>query len=86
MHVVTSFNYVLHTCSYLMGLKCILYIVLLCCECRHSHNGWSQDVQIRGSLMYTVEPPNKGHVGDNTNSAVVSFVERLPSLRRFKMY
>ena len=29
----------------------------------------------------TVEPPNKGQVGDNINSAVVSFVERL-----FKMY
>ena len=34
----------------------------------------------------TVEPPNKGHFGDNINSAVVSFVERLSSLRRFKMY
>ena len=29
--------------------------------------------------VYTVEPPNKGHVGDNINSAVVSFVERLSS-------
>ena len=29
--------------------------------------------------MITVEPPNKGHVGDNINSAVVSFVERLSS-------
>ena len=27
----------------------------------------------------TVEPPNKGHVGDNINSAVLSFVERLSS-------
>ena len=27
----------------------------------------------------TVEPPNIGHVGDNINSAVVSFVERLSS-------
>ena len=26
--------------------------------------------------LYTVEPPNKGHFGDNINSAVVSFVER----------
>ena len=34
----------------------------------------------------TVEPLNKGHIGDNINSAVVSFVERLSSLRRFKMY
>ena len=25
----------------------------------------------------TVEPPNKGHFGDNINSAVVSFVETL---------
>ena len=34
----------------------------------------------------TVEPPNKGHFGDTINSGVVSFVERLSSLRRFKMY
>ena len=35
-----------------------------------------------------VEPLNKGHVGDNINSAVVSFVyiERLSLSRRFKMY
>ena len=25
-------------------------------------------------LTNTMEPPNKGHVGDNLNSAVVSFV------------
>ena len=25
----------------------------------------------------TVEPPNKGHIGDNVNSAVLSFVEGL---------
>ena len=36
--------------------------------------------------VYTVEPPNKGHLGDNINSAVLSFVERLFSSRRFKMY
>ena len=36
--------------------------------------------------IYTVEPPNKGHFGDNINSADLSFVERLSSLRRFKMY
>ena len=36
--------------------------------------------------IYTVEPPNKGHFGDNINSAVVSFVESLSSSRRFKMY
>ena len=35
-------------------------------------------------LLYTVEPPNKGHVGDNINSAVLSFVERLSSSRRFR--
>ena len=28
---------------------------------------------------YTVEPLNKGHVGDNINSLVLSFVERLSS-------
>ena len=32
-------------------------------------------------MVYTVEPraPNKGHVGDNINSAVLSFVDRLSS-------
>ena len=34
----------------------------------------------------TVEPLNKGHFGNNIISAVVSFVERLSSSRRFKMY
>ena len=28
-----------------------------------------------------MEPPNKGHVGDNINSAVLSFIERLSSFR-----
>ena len=28
---------------------------------------------------YTVDPPNKGHTGDNINSLVLSFVERLSS-------
>ena len=37
-------------------------------------------------ILHTVEPPNKGHFGDNINSAFVSFVERLSSSRRFKMY
>ena len=26
-------------------------------------------------VLYTVEPPNKGHFGDNINSDVLSFVE-----------
>ena len=34
----------------------------------------------------TVEPPNKGHVGGNINSAVLTFLERLSFSRRFKMY
>ena len=34
----------------------------------------------------TVEPLNKGHVGDNINSLVLSFVERLSSSRRLQMY
>ena len=37
------------------------------------------------TISYTEERPNKGHVGDDINLAVVSFVERLSS-RRFKMY
>ena len=32
----------------------------------------------------TVEPPNKGQVGDNINSAVLSFIERLSSFRGSK--
>ena len=34
--------------------------------------------------VYTVEPLNKGHVGDNINSAVLSFIERLSSFRGSK--
>ena len=44
------------------------------------------DIGNRWLLEITVEPPNKGHFGDNINSAVLSFVERLSSSRRFKMY
>ena len=33
--------------------------------------------------MVTVELPNKGHVGYNINSAVLSFIERLPYSRKF---
>ena len=35
---------------------------------------------------YTVKLPNKGHFGDNINSAVLSLVERLSPSRRFLMY
>ena len=28
----------------------------------------------------TVEPPNKGHIGDNINSAVLSFVRKVTIL------
>ena len=35
--------------------------------------------------LYTVEPPNKGHFGDNINSAVLSLIERLSSSWRFSM-
>ena len=31
------------------------------------------------SICIQWNPPNKGHFGDNINSAVVSFVERLSS-------
>lgn len=34
----------------------------------------------------TVEPPNKGHFGDNTHSAGLSLVERLPSCPKFSMH
>ena len=33
-------------------------------------------------MVYTVEPLNKGHVGDNINSHVLSFVERLFSSQK----
>ena len=33
---------------------------------------------------YIVEPPNKGHIGNNTNSAVLSFIVRLSSFRGSK--
>jgi len=33
-----------------------------------------------------VEPPNKEHLGNNINSAVVSFVERLSFSWRFKIH
>ena len=32
----------------------------------------------------TVEPPNKGYIGDNINSDVLSFIERLSSFRASK--
>ena len=31
-----------------------------------------------------MEPPNKGHIGDNINSAVLSFIERSSSFRGSK--
>ena len=31
------------------------------------------------SIQFTVEPPNKGHLEDNINSAILSFVEMLSS-------
>ena len=31
-------------------------------------------------MMHTVAPPNKGHFGDDINSADLSFVERFSSL------
>ena len=37
---------------------------------------WSESI--------TVEPLNKGHVGDNIYSAVLSFIERLSSFRGSK--
>jgi len=44
-----------------------------------------RDIMCAGN-SYTVEPLNKGHFGNNINSAVMSFVERLFSSRRFKLY
>ena len=36
-------------------------------------------------MHITVEPPNKGHFGNNINSAVLSLIEKLSSSRRFSM-
>ena len=36
------------------------------------------------SCTCTVESPSKGHVGDITNSALLSFIERLSSFRGFQ--
>ena len=36
--------------------------------------------------VYVVEPLNKGQFGDDINLAVLSFMERLSSTRRFSMY
>ena len=30
-------------------------------------------------VLNTLKPPNKGHIGDNVDLAVLSFVERLSS-------
>ena len=38
------------------------------------------------ACVHKLKPLNKGQIGDNINSAVLSFVERLSSSRRFKMY
>ena len=40
----------------------------------------------QGESNCTVKPPNKGHFGNNINSSLLSFVQRLSSSRRFKMY
>ena len=39
---------------------------------------------LKFTLIATVEPPNKGHVGDNINSAVLSFIEKLSSFRGYQ--
>ena len=54
------------------GLGMRLYISM---QCSKIHSVWE---------LYTVEPPNKGHIGDNINSAVLSFIERLSYFRGSK--
>ena len=49
--------------------------------CIERGGGEGAAVKIHGC---TVEPPNKAHVGDNINSAVLSFIERLSSFRGSK--
>ena len=50
------------------------------CYMVFSYTGGNSRVMFK--FIGTVEPPNKGHVGDNINSLVLSFVERLSSPRR----
>ena len=42
-------------------------------------------VVFNNTVRCTVEPPNKGHFGDNISSAVLSLIERLSSSWRFSM-
>ena len=42
--------------------------------------------EVGPNVTNTVKPLNKGHFGNNINSSLLSFVERLSSSRRFKMY
>ena len=39
------------------------------------------DIFLAKIVGSTVKPPNKGHIGDNINSAVLSLIERLSSFR-----
>ena len=45
-----------------------------------------KQVQQFNTEVCTVEPPNKGHVGDSITSLVLSFAERLSSSRRLSLY
>ena len=67
-------------------IRCNNHLELL--ECLKIVNQAIQKAgKLRGTvLMNTFEPLNKGHLRNNINSAVVSFVERLSSSWRFKIY
>ena len=49
-------------------------------DSRCGNESWSATVpRVSDANCHTVEPLNKGHIGDSVNSAVMSFIERLSS-------
>ena len=69
--------------SMTMSLCSVSWIVLLIFMTHKiGHDVKINIVILIATYYYTVEPLNKGHIGDNINSLVLSFVERLSSSRR----
>ena len=51
------------------------------CPCVRAYTS----IYFNSHASITVEPPNKGHFGNNINSAGLSLVERMSSSRRFSL-
>ena len=93
MHPISSVIACMTSSVYIVGSFQTIYtvrVILTFCGVKLHMNNFAPHKKISYSMVYmqihAVEPPNKGHIGDNINSAVVSFVERLSSSRRFKMH